>query len=91
MWFPDGQLNVSYNCVDRWAEQDPDRVRNAYLFTLMFQALNNADAPSHRLRSSTKQTSPPIPTPSPTAPSLQKYHNSPTCFATASASNVEMS
>nr|QAB45083.1 fatty acid transport protein-like protein x1 [Eriocheir sinensis] len=25
-WFPDGQLNVSVNCVDRHARQDPDRV-----------------------------------------------------------------
>ncbi|KAK8726092.1 hypothetical protein OTU49_010372, partial [Cherax quadricarinatus] len=25
-WFPDGQLNVSVNCVDRHARQHPDRV-----------------------------------------------------------------
>ncbi|TPX30271.1 acetate---CoA ligase [Synchytrium microbalum] len=25
-WFQGGQLNVSYNCVDRWAEKDPNRV-----------------------------------------------------------------
>lgn len=25
-WFPDGQLNVSVNCVDRHARKDPDRV-----------------------------------------------------------------
>ena len=25
-WFEDGQLNVSYNCVDRYAEKYPDRV-----------------------------------------------------------------
>ncbi|KAJ2008922.1 acetyl-coenzyme A synthetase 2 [Coemansia thaxteri] len=29
-WFPDGQLNVSYNCVDRWAIQDPSRVAFIY-------------------------------------------------------------
>ncbi|KAI9466550.1 acetyl-coenzyme A synthetase 2 [Coemansia sp. RSA 989] len=29
-WFPDGQLNVSYNCVDRWAAQDPGRVAFVY-------------------------------------------------------------
>ncbi|KAJ2746160.1 acetyl-coenzyme A synthetase 2 [Coemansia sp. BCRC 34301] len=29
-WFPDGQLNVSYNCVDRWAIQDPTRVAFVY-------------------------------------------------------------
>lgn len=25
-FFPDGELNASYNCVDRWAYEDPDRV-----------------------------------------------------------------
>ncbi|KAF8304372.1 putative acetyl-CoA synthetase [Clavulina sp. PMI_390] len=30
VWFPDGQLNVSYNCVDRWAQQDPERVAIIY-------------------------------------------------------------
>ncbi|KAJ2897221.1 acetyl-coenzyme A synthetase 2 [Coemansia aciculifera] len=29
-WFPDGQLNVSYNCVDRWAIKDPNRVAFVY-------------------------------------------------------------
>ncbi|KAJ1946450.1 acetyl-coenzyme A synthetase 2, partial [Linderina pennispora] len=29
-WFPDGQLNISYNCVDRWALQDPERVAFVY-------------------------------------------------------------
>ncbi|KAJ1864994.1 acetyl-coenzyme A synthetase 2 [Coemansia sp. RSA 2703] len=29
-WFPDGQLNVSYNCVDRWAMKDPSRVAFVY-------------------------------------------------------------
>jgi len=26
-WFIEGGLNASYNCVDRWAHADPDRVR----------------------------------------------------------------
>lgn len=26
-WFPEGGLNVSYNCVDRWAYKHPDKVR----------------------------------------------------------------
>jgi acetyl-CoA synthetase len=26
-WFPEGGLNAAYNCVDRWAFTDPDRVR----------------------------------------------------------------
>ena len=26
-WFPEGYLNASYNCVDRWAFQNPDKVR----------------------------------------------------------------
>ena len=25
-WFPEGALNASYNCVDRWAHQTPDKV-----------------------------------------------------------------
>lgn len=30
-WFPEGQLNASYNCVDRWAFKNPDKVRrNAF-------------------------------------------------------------
>ncbi|KAJ2663615.1 acetyl-coenzyme A synthetase 2 [Coemansia sp. RSA 1199] len=29
-WFPDGRLNVSYNCVDRWAAKDPSRVAFVY-------------------------------------------------------------
>lgn len=24
-WFPEGGLNASYNCVDRWAFQHPDK------------------------------------------------------------------
>lgn len=27
-WFPEGQLNACYNCVDRWAFQNPDKVRS---------------------------------------------------------------
>ena len=26
VWFPEGGLNVSYNCVDRWAFKHPDKV-----------------------------------------------------------------
>ncbi|KAK9462515.1 uncharacterized protein V1516DRAFT_619780 [Lipomyces oligophaga] len=29
-WFLNGELNASYNCVDRWALQDPDRVAIIY-------------------------------------------------------------
>jgi acetyl-CoA synthetase len=25
-WFPEGGLNASYNCVDRWAFKHPDKV-----------------------------------------------------------------
>ena len=25
-WFEDGSLNVSYNCIDRYANEDPDRI-----------------------------------------------------------------
>ena len=25
-WFPDGQLNACYNCIDRWAVSTPDKV-----------------------------------------------------------------
>ena len=29
VWFPEGGLNASYNCVDRWAFKHPDKVRYA--------------------------------------------------------------
>ncbi|PWN48967.1 acetate--CoA ligase [Violaceomyces palustris] len=29
-WFPEGQLNASYNCVDRWAFKNPDKVAFIY-------------------------------------------------------------
>jgi hypothetical protein len=25
-WFPEGALNASYNCVDRWAYKNPNKV-----------------------------------------------------------------
>jgi acetyl-CoA synthetase len=30
-WFPEGALNVAYNCVDRWAFKHPDKVRHFFL------------------------------------------------------------
>ena len=29
-WFPEGGINASYNCVDRWAHVDPDRVSSDF-------------------------------------------------------------
>lgn len=29
-WFPEGRLNASYNCVDRWAFKNPDKVAIVY-------------------------------------------------------------
>jgi hypothetical protein len=29
VWFPEGGLNASYNCVDRWAFVHPDKVCRA--------------------------------------------------------------
>ena len=29
VWFPEGGLNASYNCVDRWAFKHPDKVRSS--------------------------------------------------------------
>ena len=26
-WFPEGQMNACYNCVDRWAFKNPEKVR----------------------------------------------------------------
>jgi Acyl-coenzyme A synthetases/AMP-(fatty) acid ligases len=26
VWFPEGGLNASYNCVDRWAFKHPNKV-----------------------------------------------------------------
>ena len=33
-WFPEGALNASYNCVDRWAYQDPNKVSILLLFAM---------------------------------------------------------
>ena len=30
MWFPEGGLNASYNCVDRWAFKNPDKTAIIY-------------------------------------------------------------
>ena len=30
VWFPEGGLNASYNCVDRWAFKHPDKVRLSF-------------------------------------------------------------
>ena len=32
VWFPEGGLNASYNCVDRWAYTQPDKVRTERRF-----------------------------------------------------------
>ncbi|KAJ7097023.1 acetate--CoA ligase [Mycena belliarum] len=29
-WFPEGGLNAAYNCVDRWAFEDPERIAIIY-------------------------------------------------------------
>lgn len=36
VWFPEGTLNASYNCVDRWAFKNPDKVSNDKFWTLKF-------------------------------------------------------
>lgn len=33
-WFPEGGLNVSYNCVDRWAYKHPNKVSSRILLML---------------------------------------------------------
>jgi len=30
-WFPEGGLNASYNCVDRWAYKHPEKVRRSFV------------------------------------------------------------
>ncbi|KIJ16586.1 hypothetical protein PAXINDRAFT_11037 [Paxillus involutus ATCC 200175] len=30
VWFPEGALNASYNCVDRWAHKNPDKTAIIY-------------------------------------------------------------
>lgn len=32
VWFPEGTLNASYNCVDRWAFKHPDKARHCSLY-----------------------------------------------------------
>jgi hypothetical protein len=34
VWFPEGGLNASYNCVDRWAFKHPDKVRAIILIIM---------------------------------------------------------
>ena len=31
VWFPEGGLNACYNCVDRWAYKNPEKVRLTWL------------------------------------------------------------
>jgi len=35
VWFPEGGLNASYNCVDRWVYAHPDKVGTRHLFLLV--------------------------------------------------------
>ncbi len=30
IWFEDGYINMSYNCVDRWAKKNPDKTAIIY-------------------------------------------------------------
>lgn len=42
-WFPEGGLNVSYNCVDRWAYKHPKKVRtHSYLILHSYQTLKRS-------------------------------------------------
>ena len=36
VWFPEGGLNASFNCVDRWAFKHPDKVRHLRCAILPF-------------------------------------------------------
>jgi hypothetical protein len=40
VWFPEGGLNASYNCVDRWAHTQPDKVRVDSLFDYLVHRLS---------------------------------------------------
>jgi hypothetical protein len=35
-WFPEGQLNACYNCVDRWAFKTPNKVSYRMAVSLSF-------------------------------------------------------
>ena len=35
VWFPEGALNASYNCVDRWVYTQPDKVGTDHLFLFL--------------------------------------------------------
>ena len=48
VWFPEGALNASYNCVDRWAFKHPNKVcsyfqAHSYEIGLLKKILINAD------------------------------------------------
>lgn len=38
-WFPEGGLNASYNCVDRWAYKDPNKASARRESTIFLPAL----------------------------------------------------
>lgn len=52
-WFPEGGLNASYNCVDRWAFKNPDKVRLSY-----YSYIHCVDLSDYRRQSSTKLMNP---------------------------------
>jgi acetyl-CoA synthetase len=47
-WFPEGGLNASYNCVDRWAFKHPDKVT---LYPKSYSPLLTPKLDSYHLRS----------------------------------------
>ena len=46
VWFPEGGLNASYNCVDRWAHTKPDAVSLVLSQTLAPQHLHPSHLPA---------------------------------------------
>jgi acetyl-CoA synthetase len=49
VWFPEGGLNASYNCVDRWAFKHPNKV-NIFLLLIAI-SISSYLSDRHHLRS----------------------------------------
>ena len=70
VWFPEGGLNASYNCVDRWAHTQPDKVRIESPFDYLVHrpSISNRDSgigdhpsvPNHSVTHRLLLSSPPI-------------------------------
>ena len=47
VWFPEGGLNASYNCLDRWAHKNPDSVSAVLIVISLVFCAAKLQLPGH--------------------------------------------